>query len=66
MVVAQLVEQSLPILEVRSSNPVIVKNYIEHLFTVDCITKIKKRQGMSHFLAKKRGNVQCIDGYKRF
>ena len=42
--VAQLVEQSLSILEVRSLNPVMGKIYIEHLFTVKCIekTKIKK------------------------
>ena len=48
---AQLVEWLLPIAEVRSSNPVIGKNYIEH-FTVNCIekTKIKeKRPGMAHF-----------------
>ena len=43
MVVA---EQSLPKPQVRSSNPVIGKNYIEHLFTVNCIekTKIKKKR----------------------
>ena len=42
VVVAQLVEQSLPIPEVRGSNPVISKNlfiYIEHLFTVNCVLK---------------------------
>ena len=46
VVVAQLVERSLPITEVRSSNPAIGKNYIEHLFTVDCFekTKIKKKR----------------------
>ena len=45
MVVAQLVERSLSIPEVRGSNPVIGKIYIEHLFTVNCIekTKIRKR-----------------------
>ena len=43
MVVAQLVEWSLPIPEVRGSNPVISKIYIEN-------TKInKKRPGMTHF-----------------
>ena len=50
VVVAQLVEQLLPILEVRCSNPVIGKIYIEH-FTVNCVekTKIKKkRPGMAH------------------
>ena len=31
VVVAQLVERSLPIPEVRGSNPVIGKKYIEHL-----------------------------------
>ena len=41
---AQLVELSLSIPEVRGSNPVIGKIYIEHL-TVNCIekTKIKKK-----------------------
>ena len=40
-VVAQLVEQSIPIPEVRGLNPVIGKNYIEDLFTVNCIEKTK-------------------------
>ena len=54
MVVAQLVERSLPIPEVRGSNPVSDKKYIEH-FTVNCIekTKIKKkRPGRAHFFKK--------------
>ena len=53
---AQLVEQLLAIPEVRSSNPVIDKIYLEHLFTANCIekTKIKKkRQGIAHFYKKK-------------
>ena len=33
VVVAQLVEQSLPIPEVRGSNPVIGKKYIEHIMS---------------------------------
>ena len=40
VVVAELVERSLPLPEVRGSNPVIGKNlfiYIEHLFTVNCV-----------------------------
>ena len=55
MVEAQLVEWLLLILEVHCLNPVIGKNYIEHLFSVNCIekTKIKKeRPGMAHFLKK--------------
>ena len=46
VVVAQLVELSLPIPEVQVSNPVIGKIYIEHLFTFSCIekTKIKKKE----------------------
>ena len=50
MVVAQLVERSLPIPEVRGLNPVISKNlffYIELLFTVNCVlkkAKIKKKE----------------------
>ena len=63
MVVAQLVEQLLPIPEARGSNPVIGKIYIEHLFaTVNCIekTKIKKkRSGLTHFLK----NVSFRDFY---
>ena len=41
VVVAQLVERSLPIPEVHGLNPVISKIYIEHLFTVNCIEKTK-------------------------
>ena len=37
VVVAQLVEWSLPKPEVRGSNPVINKLYIKHSFTVNCI-----------------------------
>jgi len=54
VVVAQLVERSLPITKVLGSNPDIGKKYIEH-FTVNCIekTKIKeKRPGIAHFLKK--------------
>ena len=44
VVVAQLVERSFPIPEVRGSNPVIGKNlfFIEHLFTVNCVLKRRK------------------------
>ena len=46
MVAAQLAERSLPIPEVRGSNPVICKKYNEHLFTVNCIEKMKiKKKG---------------------
>ena len=51
VVKAQLVERSLPIPEVRGSNPVIGKT-IYYLYTVNGIekTKIKKkRPGMAHF-----------------
>ena len=54
MVVAQLVEWSLSIPEVRSSNPVIGK-ILYWTFTVNCIekTKIKeKRPGLAHFLKR--------------
>ena len=53
VVVAQVVELSLQIPEVRGSNPrsvvriqALAKNYIEHLFIVNCIekTKIKKKE----------------------
>ena len=51
---AQLVERSLPIPEVRGSNPDIGKIYIEHLFTVS-IEKMKikeKEAGNGPFLKK--------------
>ena len=47
----QLAERLLPIPEVRGSNLVIGKIYIEHLFTFNCIEKkkiTKNRQGMAH------------------
>ena len=57
---AQLAEWSLPIPEVCSFNPVIVKNAVEHLFTVNCIGKTKrkrkKRPGMDNFLNKEYRN----------
>ena len=64
VVVAQLVERLLPIPEVRSSNPVIGKIYIEHfvyLFTINSIEKTKinkKRPGRAHF--KKSISCQCV------
>ena len=52
VVVAQLVEQSLPVPEVHCSNPVIGKK-LYWTFSVNCIkkTKIKKKMppGMAHF-----------------
>ena len=42
--VAQLVERSLLIPEVRGSNPVIDKIYIEHLFTCLLSTALKRRK----------------------
>ena len=52
---AQLVEWLLPIPEVCGLNPVIGKIYIEHLFTDNCVEKMKikkKKPGMAHFLTK--------------
>ena len=54
--VAQLVERSLPIPEVRSLIPAISKIYIEHSINVHCIetTKIKiKEAGNGPFLKNK-------------
>ena len=51
VVVAQLVEQLLPIPELCSLNPVIGKNFIEHLFSVNSSEKKeikKKNPGMAH------------------
>ena len=53
VVVAQLVEGSLAILEVRGSKPVTSKIYIEYLFTVNNKEKTKinkKNPGMAPFL----------------
>ena len=64
VVVAQLVEHSLPITEVRSSNPVIGKNlfiYWTFVYCQLCVekTKIKKkRPGMAHL--KKPSDVSQI------
>ena len=44
VVVAQLVEGSLPIPEVHSLNPVIGKIYTEHLLLTVEETKIKKKE----------------------
>ena len=58
MVVAQVVERSLPIPEVRGSNPVIGKN-IQLTFTVNSIekTKINKKwPRMAHFYKKSLKN----------
>ena len=56
MVVAHLVERSLPIPKVRSLNPVIGKN-VYLTFSVNHIEKRKikkKRLGMAHFLKKQQ------------
>ena len=46
VVVAQLVDQLLPISEVRSSNPVIGKNYIEQcLLSTVLKTRNKEKRG---------------------
>ena len=44
VVVAQLVEQLLPIPEVHGSNPVFGKIHIEHLFTCLLSTVLKRRK----------------------
>ena len=55
-----MVERSLAIPEIRCSNPVICKIYIEHLLTVNCIemtkkTEIKKkRPGIAHWKKRKQ------------
>ena len=52
VVVAQMVERSIPTPEVHGSNPVVGKLYITYTYTVNCIEKtkiMKKRPGMAHF-----------------
>ena len=64
MVVAQLVDWSLSIPEVRSLSPVMGKIYIEHLFVylfiINCIEKTKinkKSQGMAQLFFLK---MSCV------
>ena len=69
MVLAQLVEQSLPIPEACGLNPVIDKIYIEHMFTINSIekTKINKnRLRMAHFLKKNVFAVKWLVSHVRF
>ena len=63
MVVAQLVERSLPNLEFHSSNPVIGKIFIEHI-TVNCIekTKIKKKEAGNGSFFPKNVSANAIEG----
>ena len=64
VVVAQLVEWSLPIPKVHSSNPVIGKIYIEQLFTINCIKKTKinkKRPGMAHLKNRLDSNTLGLE-----
>ena len=67
VVVAQLVELLLPTREVCSSNPVIDKLFLEHLFTVNCIEKTKmkkKRPGMTHLnerMNRLKNGVDLLD-----
>ena len=60
---AQLIDRSLPIPEVHSSNPVMRKNKY-WTFTVSCIekTKIKKKRPvMAHFFKKKTLNGSILN-----
>ena len=57
VVVAQLVEQSLPTPEVRSSNPVIGRN-LYWLFIVNCIEIKEKEAGIGPNYKKRTGIAQ--------
>ena len=64
MVVAQLVERSLPTPEGRGWNPVIG----EILFNVNCIEKTKlkiKRTGMANFFLKKVREIICREKHSK-
>ena len=55
LVVAQLVERTLPTPEVGGSNPIVGKIYTEQLLTINCIEKMKmkkKRSRVVHFYYK--------------
>ena len=64
--VAQLVERSLPIPEVRGSNPVISKIYWTFVYCQLCIekTKIKKKRGREWPIFKRRLPVLFKSIYK--
>ena len=61
MVVAQLVERSLPIPEVRGSSPVIGKNLFIYLTFVYCQLRIEKTK----IKKKGAGNGPCFIQIKR-
>ena len=68
VVVAQLVEHSLPIPEVFGSNPVIGK-HLYWTFTVNCNEKVKikkKRLGMAHLFEKNTDAIGCGKYYVNF
>ena len=61
---AQLVERSLRISEVRGLNPVMGKN-LYCTFTINCIEKTKtkkKRPGMDPFFKKKNNYLSSVSG----
>ena len=66
MVVAQLVAQSLPIPEVRSSKPEIGKMCIEHLFTVLKRRKIKKKAGNGPIFKKTNHRILRLESYLKY
>ena len=47
LVVAQLVERTLPTPEVGGSNPIVGKIYTEQLLTINCIEKMKMKKKRS-------------------
>ena len=67
VVVAQLVEQSLPTPEVRSSNPVIGKIYIEHLLSTVLKfekTKIEEKEAGNGPFKKQYFHLTTLSSYK--
>ena len=60
-----LAERTLPIPEVRSLNPVIGKNLIMNIFTVNCQKSRKPRKigaGNGSFFLKKRMKLDVLEG----
>ena len=47
VIVAQLVGRSLLTSVVQGSNPVISQSYIDHLFTINCIEKMKIKKNVA-------------------
>ena len=60
VIVAQLVGRSLLTSVVQGSNPVISQSYIDHLFTINCIEKMKIKKNVAGDCQLKKSFVQLL------